>query len=222
MLNNFIKLVLREKNLGLKNISMLFAFSTFFITSLLIFIFSLGSNMIMLDNIYKPFIWIILIFSMMLSSDNFLQNDFNDGSLKELQFLGYSEEIIFLSKCLVMWTMIIIPILFIIPLLVVFFNLDFLTTLNLLVTIFLATPSLTLISVLSSLFSIQLKRNKIIQFIIVFPFYIPVLIFSTSSNNFLEETNKSNNNFLILIAIFFITLPICVYISKLIIREINK
>lgn len=178
--------------------------------------------MIMLDNIYKPFIWIILIFSMMLSSDNFLQNDFNDGSLKELQFLGYSEEIIFLSKCLVMWTMIIIPILFIIPLLVVFFNLDFLTTLNLLVTIFLATPSLTLISVLSSLFSIQLKRNKIIQFIIVFPFYIPVLIFSTSSNNFLEETNKSNNNFLILIAIFFITLPICVYISRLIIREINK
>ena len=121
-----------------------------------------------------------------------------------------------------MWTMIIIPILFIIPLLVVFFNLDFLTTLNLLVTIFLATPSLTLISVLSSLFSIQLKRNKIIQFIIVFPFYIPVLIFSTSSNNFLEETNKSNNNFLILIAIFFITLPICVYISRLIIREINK
>ena len=165
---------------------------------------------------------IILIFSIILTSENFIQNDFNDGSLRELQFLGYSEEMIFLSKCLVMWVMIIVPTFFLIPLLIVFFKLDFSSTLNLFINIFLATPSLTLVSVISSLFSIQLNRNKIIQFVIIFPFYIPVLIFSTSSNNHLDETQKLNSNFLILIAIFFITLPICIYISKLIIREINK
>ncbi len=222
MINDFTNLVFREINIGIKNISMLFAFSTFFITSILIFIFCLGSNLLIIDNFYKPVVWIILIFSIMLTSENFIQNDFNDGSLKELQFLGYSEETIFLSKCLVMWVMIIVPTLFLIPLLIVFFKLDFSNTLNLLINVFLATPSLTLISVISSLFSIQLKRNKIIQFVIIFPFYIPVLIFSTSSNNLLDETQKLNSNFLILIAIFFITLPICIYVSKLIIREINK
>ena len=96
MINDFINLVFREINIGIKNISMLFAFSTFFITSILIFIFCLGSNLLIIDNFYKPVVWIILIFSIMLTSENFIQNDFNDGSLKELQFLGYSEETIFL------------------------------------------------------------------------------------------------------------------------------
>ena len=44
----------------------------------------------------------------------------------------------------------------------------------------------TLISLLSALFSIQLKRNKIVQFVIILPFFIPIVIFTTTSEKFAE------------------------------------
>tara|TARA_B100000131_G_C17601618_1_gene403718 strand:- start:173 stop:463 length:291 start_codon:yes stop_codon:yes gene_type:complete len=84
-------------------------------------------------------------------------------------------------------------------------------TLNLLI----ASPTLVLISLISSLLSLQVRKNRILQFIIVLPFYVPPLILSTSI------TEKSNN-FFILIAIFFITLPIALILSKLIFKEINR
>jgi heme exporter protein B len=87
-------------------------------------------------------------------------------------------------------------------------------------SIFLASPSLILISLVASLFSIQLKSNKILQFIIIFPFYIPIIIFTTSIGH--NQDKLYDNNFLILIGIFFITLPISLLTSRLIMREINR
>ena len=83
----------------MNNFSISFSFSTFFITSSLIFVFALDD----LTNIiffYKPVVWVVLIFSIMLVSENFLHEDYSDGSLKELQFLGFSEETIFSAKVL--------------------------------------------------------------------------------------------------------------------------
>ena len=219
MKSDFVNLMKREILLSLKNISLIFTFSTFFVISVLIFIFALGSNINEINNIYKPVVWVILIFSMMLISENFLYSDHNDGSLKEMQFLGYGIELIIFCKSLTMWIVIVIPTILLTPVFSIFFNLATSNSLYLLLNILFATPSLTLISLISSLFAIQLKRNKIIQFVIIFPFYIPIIIFTTSSNfsNF-----ENNNNFLILIGIFFITLPLCLFTSRLIIKEINR
>ena len=146
----------------------------------------------------------------------------NNGSLKELQFLGFSEEGIMLSKSIAMWIMIMLPMLFLLPLIFVFFQITMHELITLVINISLATPSLTLISILSSLFSVQLKRNKIIQFVIILPFFIPMIIFTTSIETFFESYNLKENQFLILIGIFFITLPVCLMAGRLIMREINK
>ncbi len=221
MKSDFSKLFRREIKMSLKNLSVIFSFSTFFIIASLIFIFAID-NLSYLENFYKPIIWVVLIFSMMLVSENFLNEDFNDGSLKELQFLGFTEELIILCKSISMWIMIILPILFLMPIILVFFKLTSSETFNLLINIIFATPSLTLISILSSLFSVQLKRNRIIQFVIIFPFFIPMIIFTTSSDKYFDSSSYIGDQFLILIGIFFITLPICLFTGKLIMREINK
>ena len=220
-MKDFFKLLKREMGICMNNLSILFSFSTFFITSSLIFVFALDdlTNIIIL---YKPVVWVVLIFSIMLVSESFLHDDYNDGSLKELQFLGFSEETIFLCKSFVMWLMIVIPSVFLMPVILIFFKLSYIEVLKLSLNIFLSTPSLTLISLLSALFSIQLKRNKIIQFVIILPFFIPIVIFTTTSQNITESTKYFEDQFLILIAIFFITLPLCLYASRLIMREINK
>ncbi len=220
-MKDFFKLLKREIKICMNNLSIIFSFSTFFITSSLIFVFALNdlSNIIVF---YKPVVWVVLIFSIMLVSESFLHDDYNDGSLKELQFLGFSEETIFLSKSFAMWLMIFIPSVFLMPVILMFFKLSHTQALELFLNIFLSTPSLTLISLLSALFSIQLKRNKIVQFVIILPFFIPIVIFTTSSQNHHESIRYFENQFLILIGIFFITLPLCLYASRLIMREINK
>ena len=222
MINELIILLRREVAVCLKNLSTAASFCCFFVISMLIFIFSLGAGIMEVKGIYNSIIWVILVFSMMLISENFIIDDYNDGSLKELQFLGYSEELVFFSKSLVMWVMIMIPMLLLIPLFSVFFNLSLPESINLCLGIILASPSLTVISLVASLFSVQLRRNKIIQFIIIIPFYIPIVIFGTTANTSSTVTTETMNNFLILIGIFFITLPICLIASRLILREINK
>ena len=209
---DFFKLVKREIRIMLKNFSIIYSFSTFFVIASLIFVFSVN-DISYVKIFYKSIVWIVLIFSIMLVSENFLNEDFNDGSLKELQFLGFSEESIMVSKSIAMWVMIMIPMLFLVPLVFVFFQITLYELINLVINLFLATPSLTLISILSSLFSVQLKRNKIIQFVIILPFFVPLIIFTTSTGTLFESYNLNENQFLILIGIFFITLPVCLWLE---------
>ena len=199
---DFFKLIKREIRIMLKNFSVIYSFSTFFVVASLIFVFSVN-DISYVKNFYKSIVWIVLIFSIMLVSENFLNEDFNDGSLKELQFLGFSEESIIISKSIAMWFMIMIPMLFLMPLVFVFFQNYIYELISLVINLILATPSLTLISILSSLFSVQLKRNKIIQFVIILPFFIPMIIFTTSTGTLFESYNLIENQFLILIGIFF-------------------
>ena len=199
---DFLKLVKREIRIMLKNFSIIYSFSTFFVIASLIFVFSVN-DISYVKIFYKSIAWIVLIFSIMLVSENFLNDDFNDGSLKELQFLGFSEESIIVSKSIAMWVMIMIPMLFLVPLVFVFFQITLYELISLVINLFLATPSLTLISILSSLFSVQLKRNKIIQFVIILPFFVPMIIFTTSTGTLFESNNLKENQFLILIGIFF-------------------
>ncbi len=221
-MTEFYKLFQRELSINIKNFFVLFTFSSFFIISILIFVFAFGSDLSEIDGLYKPIVWVILIFSITLVSENFIYNDFSDGSLKELEFLGYNNELIIFCKSFVMWLLIIMATIFLVPIFSIFFNISFNETVYLFIYIFFASPSLTLISIVSSLFSIQLGKNKIVQFILIFPFYIPVIIFTTSSSNIQLNANSHNSNFLILIGIFFITLPLCLFISRLIMKELNK
>ena len=53
--------------------------------------------------------------------------------------------------------------------------------------------------IITQLFSLQIKRNRFFQFIIIFPFFIPVIIFSTLPYNSIigfdfEKKIASNNN----------------------------
>ena len=64
--------------------------------------------------------------------------------------------------------------------------------------------------------------NKVIQFVIILPFYVPLIIFTTSNNQDISLSMFELNKFLILIGFFLITLPITLLLGKLILNEINK
>jgi len=219
-MNNLLILIKREIKLILRNSKSLLSYSSFFFISLLIFVFTIGPDNETLKKLYVPILWVIVIFSLILISESFVLEDYIDGSLSELQFLGYAEEIIFLAKCIAMFCSLVVPNIILIPITSIFFGVDLTYTLNTIFIFFLSLPTLTLITILSAFMSLQIKRNKFINFILVMPFFIPTVIFSTSSNFFNYEINPEFK-FFILIGLFLITLPITIIFGKLIIKEIN-
>lgn len=114
-MSNFIKLLKREINLIIKNSRSLMSYSSFFLISLILFIFAIGPDEEILSSLYRPILWIIMIFALIAISETFVFDDFADGSLSELQFLGYSEISIFLAKCFAMSFSLLFPNLFLIP-----------------------------------------------------------------------------------------------------------
>ena len=219
---NTLTLIKREIKLSVRNFGLILSYSSFFLLALLIFTFGVGPDLNQLNTVYIPIIWVIMLFAIILVSDNFLLNDFQDGSLKELQYLGYSEESIILSKTVVMYLVLITPHFLLIPIFSIFYNINFNDLLQLSLDIFIGMPSLILISLIASLLTIQIKRNKVLQFIIIMPFYVPIIIFTTSSNDSIFYSSFELNKILILIGFFLITLPITLLLGKLILNEINK
>ena len=219
-MTNFKNLLYREFIISFKNTKSLYSYCTFFFTSILLFVFGIGSDISILSTIYKPILWMITIFSLILISESFVFEDFLDGSLSELQFLGYSEEVIFLSKFLVMFTSLVIPNIILIPISSILFEVNFLDVVEIITLFIISLPTISLISILSALFSLQVKRNKFIQFILIMPFFIPIIIIATSENFFVTNLGYEFKIF-VLIGLFLITLPLSILIGKLIIKELN-
>ena len=73
-----------------------------FFIALVLFIFAIGPDVEILSLLFRPILWVIMIFVSDINFRNFVYEDYLDGSLQELQFLGYSEMSIFLSKCFTM------------------------------------------------------------------------------------------------------------------------
>ena len=214
-------LVRRELKILFFSIKQIFSYSSFFLLIILLFAFSVGPSLKILSSIYFPILFMIILFSLVLTSENFVDEDFKNGCLKELQFLGFSAEKIFIAKSLSMFLSIVLANFFLIPLTSLFFGKNFSSTLNILFIFLLSSPTLVLLSLISALFSLQIKRNKFIQFIIVMPFFIPIIIFA-SSTNINNDDKYDGVNFLILFGIFLITLPISIIIGKLLIKETNR
>ena len=213
-------LIKREFKILFVSVKQILSYSSFFVLVTLLFAFSVGPSLNALSSIYLPIILMIILFSLILTSENFVDEDYKNGCFKELQFLGFSAEQIFIAKSLSMFSSILFSNFFLIPTTCFLFGINLSSTLNILFIFLLSSPTLVLLSIISALFSLQIKRNKFIQFIIVMPFFIPVIIFASSMN--IDNNQHNDMNFLILFGFFLITLPISIIIGKLLIKETNQ
>ena len=101
-------LIKREFKILFVSVKQILSYSSFFLLVFLLFAFSIGPNQKnALSSIYLPILFMIILFSLILTSENFIDEDFKNGGFKELQFLGFSPELIFLAKSFSMFSSII-------------------------------------------------------------------------------------------------------------------
>ena len=70
-MKNFKNLLYREFIISFQNTKSLYSYCTFFFTSILLFVFAIGPDILILSTIYKPILWMITIFSIIFESVNY-------------------------------------------------------------------------------------------------------------------------------------------------------
>ena len=103
IINSTLAIVYREYKIIFQNYYDILTIILFFLLGILIFVFSIGPNEQVLNQVGVGVIWTLLLLSTNLSIKKFYQDDFNDGNIFLLHISGLSFEFIVLIKLLILW-----------------------------------------------------------------------------------------------------------------------
>jgi len=206
IINSIFAIFYREYKITFRNIYDVLTILIFFILGILIFVFSIGPNKEIFNNISTGVIWTLLLLSTNLSIDKFYKNDFKDGNIILYNMSGLSFELIVLIKIISMWLFFQLPFIIIIPLGSIILNIDSNKIFSSLYVFLLSSPILTMLASISGSLNLLNTRNFAISSIIVMILSIPLIIFSVSLINSPEELFKPQINILISILLIFLAI----------------
>ncbi len=190
IINSALAILYREYKIILQNYYDILTIILFFLLGILIFIFSIGPNEQILNQIGVGVIWTLLLLSTNLSIKKFYQDDFNDGNIFLLHMSGLSFEFIVLIKLLALWVFSQLPFIVIIPVACVILNIQKESIYLILITFLLGSPVLTMLASISGSMNLLNNKNFAIGSIVVMIFSIPLIVFSVGIINAPSELIK--------------------------------
>ena len=190
IINSALAILYREYKIILQNYYDILTIILFFLLGILIFIFSIGPNEQILNQIGVGVIWTLLLLSTNLSIKKFYQDDFNDGNIFLLHMSGLSFEFIVLIKLLALWVFSQLPFIVIIPVACVILNIQKENIYLILITFLLGSPVLTMLASISGSMNLLNNKNFAIGSIVVMIFSIPLIVFSVGIINAPSELIK--------------------------------
>lgn len=134
----------------------------FFVMVITLFPLGIGPGPDTLQKIGPGVIWVAAILSSLLGMDKLFRDDFNDGSLEQLQLSNISLSWGMFVKVLVHWCVSFLPLLFISPLLALFLNLTTPMYWSLVFTLVLGTPLLSLVGAIAVALTVGLQRGGVL------------------------------------------------------------
>ena len=185
--NSILALFYRELKISYRNFSDILSILMFFLLGILIFVFSIGPNTEMFNEIGIGVIWTLILLSNNLSLRKFYQNDFNDGSIILLHMSGLSYELIVLIKIMIIWIFLQLPFFIIIPLAAILLNIELPNVNLILISFLIGSPILTSIASISGSMNLLNNRNFAIGSVIIMILSIPIIIFSVGIINASKE-----------------------------------
>ena len=213
-------LIILKKELALyfRNLNNIFLPLIFFFLIISIFPLVLGPEKSLFDKIIPGVIWITVILTTLLTSNNFFKDDFNSGLIDTYLTSEISVELILFLRLVCCWIFTCLPIIFFIPIVSILFNISFQSSIILLLTLIIGTPTLLSAGIFGSALTLGTSKNSILIPIIIIPFYIPVLIFSASAIESVTTGLPYEMQIYLLLAFLVLVLPIMPYLLKYTLR----
>ena len=204
----------KELSTYFRNLNSIFLPLIFFFLIISIFPLALGPDKVLLEKIIPGIIWVTVILTTLLTSNNFFKEDFNNGIIELYLTSESSIELILFLRIISCWIFTCLPIIIFIPLVSLLFEISFINSIVILLTLLIGTPILISIGLFGSALTLGIAKNNILAPILIVPFYIPVLIFSASAIESVATGLPYDSQIYILLALLFLILPTMPYLLK--------
>ena len=180
-MNIFTKTLRRDLKISLRNPFSFLNPLMFFVISISLFPLAISPESHTLSNIAPGIVWVTCMLSVLLSLNAFFHFDYANGVLEQMVISHHSLPLILLAKTIAHWLLTGLPIILLSPLLGITLFLEADSIYVLMLTLLLATPSLSLIGAIGASLIVGIKNSGMLLSLLALPLYIPILIFATSA-----------------------------------------
>ena len=157
-------IVKTELAIYFRNLNSIFLPLIFFFLILSVFPLILGTDKILLGKIIPGMIWITVILTTLLSSNNFFRDDFKNGVIETYLTSDASIELVLFFRIVSCWVFTCLPVIIFIPLVSLLFEISFQNSAIILLTLILGTPVLISIGIFGSALTLGLAKNNILTY----------------------------------------------------------
>ena len=163
-------------------------------------------------------VWCATLLAVLMATESMFKEDYADGSLEQLIMSGLSLPLLMLLKTTAQWLVVLLPLLFMMPLLAEMLYLPDGSFWVLMATLVIGSPSLFLIGAIGAALTVSLKQGAILVMLLILPFYLPVIIFATSTVRAAQLGLPYLGLLAILLAIFLLSLVIAPFMTAIAIK----
>ena len=126
---------------------------------------------------YAPgFIWIAAILSILLKADQFFVDDLREGITEQWILLPSPFVWLISVKLFAIWFIHIFPLLFAIPLVLIWFSIPNTVFIPFFAAILIASPALTCYSAIGAVLATGVAESNLLGIAVVLPFFIPLIV----------------------------------------------
>lgn len=195
---------------------------TFSLGVFLIFPFVLDLGVGALNVLFPALLWLSLFFSLFLTVDHFYATEFSHQIFHHLYARGDSLFMLVLLKILIQACFILFLHSLLLPLLVMFYQIDVMRAFLCVPYLILGVASLALLVHFAHILILSLKQKGMLSLLILLPLMIPVLIFGSFACHQTLMGEEAGASVYFLSAIFLLTLGVLPYTSAQILTEAVK
>ena len=209
-------LLLRETKLALHRRANILTVVFFYIMIATLFAVSMNGDAKALQSIAPSALWVSALFAIMLSLNHLFTDDFTDKTIEQLLLAPAPLSMLVAIKIFVQWLTSAFPLILATPFLGIQFGMGAAEIGSLLTSLLLGTPTLTLIGAIGAALTLGTKGSSILIAVLIFPLYIPTLIFGSSAANATLFGHSAEEALVMLAALLIIgiiTIPYAVAVS---------
>ena len=158
-MNIFLTTLTRDLKMAFRNPSSFLNPLMFFVISISLFPIAISPDAETLMNIAPGIIWVITMLAVLLSLNSLFHSDYDNGVLEQIVISHHPLPLILLAKTTAHWILSGLPIILLSPLLGIALFLDSNSIYILMLTLFIATPCLSLIGSIGASLVVSIKNS---------------------------------------------------------------
>ncbi len=180
----------------------------FFIVFVSLFGIGLGFDNQSLKKVSPGIIWIGFLLTSMLNIEALMHADKEEGILEQFILSPYPLWWLMSSKMVALWLISCLPLILLMPLVGIMMHLSVSEIGLLTLSLILGSPALICIGIFGAALTVTLPRSGLFLALLLFPLYVPILIFGESSASLLLSSQSPISQLLFLGAISILALTL--------------